>query len=159
MLRRGVSGPGEGLGVDVDLGATNVAARLRACLGPLVRKVRSMRGESDLTLAQASLLARIDREGPTTAAKLAAVEMIRPQSAAQVIMVLQEKGFVGRTPDPDDSRRMIVAVTPAGREWVQDTRAAWNERLANVLAAEFSPAELRRLSAAIPLLERLRDVL
>lgn len=137
----------------------DVASQLRACLGPLVRKVRGLREESDLTLAQASMLARIARHGPTSAAELAAIEMIRPQSAAQVIMALERQGFVARTPDPADSRRVIVQTTQKGSDWVADTRAVWNERLAKVIAAEFTTAEQRRLAGAVELLERLRDVL
>lgn len=142
-----------------DQGALDVASRLRACLGPLVRKVRGLREASDLTLGQASMLARIAREGPTTAANLAAVEMIRPQSAAQVVLVLEDRGLVHRSTDPHDSRRMIVAVTPEGAAWVTNTRAVWNERLAAVIGSQFSAAERRRLAAALPLLERLRDVI
>jgi len=137
----------------------DIASRLRACLGPLVRKVKGLREDTDLTLAQASLLARIDRDGPTTAGELAAAEMIQRQSAAQLVNALEGRGLVRRRPDPGDARRVIVTTTPEGREWVRGDRAAWNERLSRVIAAEFSPDELRRLAGAIPLLERLRDVL
>ncbi len=77
-----------------------------------------------------------------------------------MIVVLQDQGFVERFPDPGDSRRMIVRATPWGMDWVTDTRALWNGRLATVIAAEFTATEQRRLAAAIPpLLERLRDAL
>lgn len=142
-----------------DLDTLDVAARLRACLGPLVRKVRGLREDGDMTLGQASMLARVAQKGPTTVATLAAIEMIRPQSAAQVVLALEAKGYVDRTVDPDDSRRMIVAVTTKGADWVADTREAWNERFASAIAAELTTAEQRRLAAAIPLLERLREVL
>ncbi|MCE0762051.1 MarR family transcriptional regulator [Pseudonocardia kujensis] len=139
--------------------ALDVAARLRACLGPLVRKVRGLREDGDLTLGQASMLARVAQKGPTTVASLAAIEMIRPQSAAQVVQALEAKGYVDRRTDPDDSRRLIVEVTSKGSDWVTDTREAWNGRFAAVIATELSAAEQRRLAAAIPLLERLREVL
>lgn len=134
-----------------------IAMRLRTCLGPLVRKVRALRAESDLTLAQVSLLARIDRDGPTTAATLAAAELIRPQSAADVLTVLERKGFVRRTVDPKDARRMIITITTKGKTRAVGIRRSIVDRLAATIGSEFTPPEQQILLAAVPLLERLRE--
>lgn len=139
--------------------AETIAARLRALLGPLVRKVRALRTESELTLAQLSLLARIDRHGPTSAADLAAAELITRQSAAGLIAVLEEKGFISREADPDDGRRLIVKMTPHGTDWMLGVRRSIVDRLATTIGTEFTPDEQELLLKAIPLMERLREVL
>lgn len=139
--------------------AEAIAARLRTLLGPLVRKVRALRTESELTLAQLSLLARIDRHGPTTAADLAAAELITRQSAAGLIAALEEKGFISREADPDDGRRLIVKMTPYGADWMLGVRRSIVDRLATTIGAEFTPDEQELLLKAIPLMERLREVL
>jgi DNA-binding MarR family transcriptional regulator len=136
-----------------------IAARLRTCLGPLVRKVRALRTESELTLAQLSLLARIDRQGRTTAADLAAAELITRQSAAGLITVLEEKGFISREVDPDDGRRLIVTMTPYGVDWMMGVRRSIVDRLATTIGTEFTPDEQELFLKALPLLERLREVL
>jgi DNA-binding MarR family transcriptional regulator len=139
--------------------AEAIATRLRTCLGPLVRKVRALRTESELTLAQLSLLARIDRHGPTTAVDLAAAELITRQSAAGLITALEEKGFISREVDPDDGRRLIVTMTPYGADWMMGVRRSIVDRLATTIGTEFTPDEQELFLKAIPLLERLREAL
>lgn len=136
-----------------------IASRLRTCLGPLTRKVRALRTESDLTLAQLSLLTRIERDGPTTAVDLAAAEMIKPQSAAGLIVALEDKSLVSRSTDPTDRRRTIVVVAPKGQQLVSGVRRSIVDRLATTIAGEFDAEEQDQLLAAVPLLERLREVL
>jgi DNA-binding MarR family transcriptional regulator len=121
--------------------------------------VRALRTESELTLAQLSLLARIDRQGRTTAADLAAAELITRQSAAGLITVLEEKGFISREVDPDDGRRLIVTMTPYGVDWMMGVRRSIVDRLATTIGTEFTPDEQELFLKAIPLLERLREVL
>jgi DNA-binding MarR family transcriptional regulator len=49
----------------------------------------------------------------------------------------------------------VLSVTEAGRDVLQDKRNARTGQLAQALSAGFTPAELRQLMAAAPLLERL----
>ena len=49
----------------------------------------------------------------------------------------------------------MLSVTGAGRQVLRDKRNARTEQLAKALAAGFTPAEVRQLAAAAPLLERL----
>jgi hypothetical protein len=48
-------------------------------------------------------------------------------------------------------------VTAAGRRLLGARRSARAEQLARALEAEFTSAELRRLQASVPLLERLAE--
>ena len=50
---------------------------------------------------------------------------------------------------------MVISVTEAGRQVLRNRRDARTEQLAQALSAGFTPAELRQLMAAAPLLERL----
>ncbi|HEY6638663.1 MAG TPA: MarR family transcriptional regulator [Solirubrobacterales bacterium] len=65
---------------------------------------------------------RFDREGPVSVSDLAAAEKVRPQSMAQTVGELEADGLVKRRPDPDDRRRALVDLTPAGRETLEDDR-------------------------------------
>ena len=132
-----------------------IAAGLRAALGPLVRRLRQVRPDDELTLSQTSAMVRLDREGPATASELAAREGIRPQSMWSIVGRLEERGLVSRTQDPDDGRRMVVTLTDAGRDGLTGARAERGRRLAAAVAAELTPDEQRLLAAAIPLLERI----
>ena len=52
-----------------------------------------------------------------------------------------------------------VSVTAAGQQTVWSRRAARTERLAQALTSGFAPAEVARLAAAVPLIERLADLI
>jgi DNA-binding MarR family transcriptional regulator len=132
-----------------------VAAALRVSIGLLLRRLRQVQVEGELTLPESSALVRLDRGGPTTPSELAKLEQISPQSMGATLAALEARGLVERRPDPRDGRRVVLSVTEAGRDVLLDKRNARARQLAQALSAGFTPAELRQLMAAAPLLERL----
>jgi len=128
---------------------------LRVSIGLLVRRLRQVQAEGELTLPETSALARLDRGGPTTATALAKVEQISPQSMGATLGALEERGLVERGPDPEDGRRAVISATGAGLETLRNRRNARTEQLAQALASGFTRSELKQLMAAAPLLERL----
>lgn len=79
--------------------AEQTAEELQLALGMLLRQVRNAVG-GGVSLSQMSVLKRLDRLGPTTAADLARAEKIRPQSVIATVNALQTEGLVARTPTP-----------------------------------------------------------
>jgi DNA-binding MarR family transcriptional regulator len=138
-----------------DPDAGQVAAALRVSIGLLLRRLRQVQVEGELTLPESSALVRLDRGGPTTPGELAKLEQISPQSMGATLAALEARGLVERRPDPRDGRRVVLSVTEAGRDVLLDKRNARARQLAQALSAGFTPAELRQLMAAAPLLERL----
>jgi DNA-binding MarR family transcriptional regulator len=134
---------------------TDVAGALRASIGLLLRRLRQVRAEGELTLPESAALTRLDRGGPSTASALARLEQISPQSMGATLGALEAHGLIERRPDPQDGRRVVLSITDAGRQVLQNKRNARTERLAKALAAGFTPSELGQLQAAAPLLERL----
>ncbi len=137
----------------------DVAAALRVSVGLLHRRMRQVRPEGELTLPETSALARLDRGGPATPGALAKQEQISPQSMGATLAALEARGLVARRADPGDGRRAVMSLTAAGRQVLQDKRAARTQQLARALSAGFTPAELGQLMAATPLLERLAQSL
>ena len=133
----------------------DIAAALRVSVGMLLRRLRQVRPDDELTLPESSALARLDRTGPATPGALAKVEQISPQSMGATLAGLEARGLVARHPDPADGRRVVLSVTEAGLQLLRDKRGARTEQLAQALSAGFTAAELRQLAAAAPLLERL----
>jgi DNA-binding MarR family transcriptional regulator len=138
-----------------DPDVTDVARALRASIGLLLRRMRQVQAEGELTLPESAALTRLDRGGSSTASALARLEQISPQSMGATLSALEARGLVERRPDPGDGRRVLLSVTSAGRQVLQSKRNARTERLAKALAAGFTPSEVRQLEAAAPLLERL----
>lgn len=136
-----------------------VAAAVRIAAGMLMRKLRQVPAADDLTLAETSALARLDRGGPATSSDLAKLDRISPQSMGATIAALEHRGLIVRRRDPGDGRRVMLSVSEAGRQVVNDRRSARTERIAQVLRGGFTDAELGQLQAVAPLLERLAEKL
>jgi DNA-binding MarR family transcriptional regulator len=138
-----------------ELDAGQVAAALRVSIGLLLRRLRQVRVEGELTLPESSALVRLDRGGPATPSALARLEQISPQSMGATLAALESRGLIERRPDPRDGRRSVMSVTVAGKQILGDKRNARAEQLARALSAGFTQPELRQLMEAAPLLERL----
>lgn len=63
-------------------------------------------------------------DGPPTLKELAAACDSSHQNVKQIIVKLQEKGFVNVEKDIDDARAMRITVTPKYDEWEEANRAA-----------------------------------
>ena len=138
-----------------ELDVHDIAAALRVSIGLLLRRLRQVRPDDEITVPESSALARLDRTGPATPGALAKVEQISPQSMGATIASLEARGLVERHADPADGRRVVLSVTGAGLELLRNKRGARTEQMAQALSAGFTAAELRQLAAAAPLLERL----
>jgi DNA-binding MarR family transcriptional regulator len=132
-----------------------LAHDLRETLGRLIRRLRASPGA--LPVAHSTVLSRLDRDGPAGTSDLAAAERMRPQSMAQTVHDLEAAGFISRRPDPDDGRRALVELTPAGLEALTGARARREDWLNEVLERDFTAAERKTLRDALALLERIAD--
>src|ERR1700690_2307768 len=97
-----------------DPNVDEVAGALMVSVGLLVRRLRQVQTEGELTIPERSALARLDRGGPMTATELAKIEQISPQSMGATLGALEASGLVVRRPDPDDGRRAVITMTRAG---------------------------------------------
>jgi DNA-binding MarR family transcriptional regulator len=102
-----------------------------------------------------SALSQLDKGGPTSASALAAIERVRPQSMAATLAVLAERGLIGRSPDPDDGRRQLVALNPLGHDFIAGDRQHREEWLASALRQTYTEDERQTIITALALLDRL----
>lgn len=112
---------------------------------------------SGLSRSQAFTLGYIEehQENGVIARELSEMSGTTPASVASLLQGLEERGYITRTPSPDDSRVKLISVTPEGAEVVagfQNDLAAEQERTFSVLDTE----EQDRL---IALLRRVADTL
>ena len=74
---------------------------------------------------------------------------------AATLGVLDELGYLTRTPDPADRRRVVIGLSEAGSDTVRGILQHRDEWLAQSLADALSPAELDAVTRALPLLQRV----
>ena len=135
-------------------GHAELASALRVSLLRAVRRLRSQRVNTAATLSQLSALATVGKCGPLSAGEIAAVERVQPPSMTKILASLESSGWVERSSHPDDRRQSIIAITSAGRELLAEESRARDEWLAKRLV-EFSVEDLRKLSDALEVLDRL----
>ncbi len=131
------------------------ATRLRVLIGRLRRHMQDASAVGELTSGQASALARLAINEPSSTSALAGAERVRPQSMAATVSALEEQGLIRREPDPADGRRQLIFLTPAGRAHAQGARAAREEWLTTTLSQRLSESELALVHEALTLLERI----
>ena len=134
-----------------------LAGELRILIGKLRRRLREESHLGDITMSQASVLSRLEREGPTTVSSLARAEGMRPQSMAATVLALSEAQMVTGSPDPLDGRQTILTLTDSCRAWIAASRAAREDWLARTLETRLTPAEVTELNSAVALLKRLTE--
>ncbi len=93
--------------------AVRASQQVRSVIGKLRRRLRAAAGTGDFTLTQASTVGRLlDSAGAgLTTSDLAAAEGMRHQSMATTIAALAAEGLVERRRDPEDGRRLLIALT------------------------------------------------
>jgi len=101
---------------------------LMQSIGLLVRRIRAAAASHELSLTESSVLSRLSKEGPATAANLARSEGMKPQSMGTTVAALEEMGLVERKPHPTDGRQMNVQLTAKGiavRKSAKDAKMTW----------------------------------
>ena len=135
--------------------AVHASQEVRAVIGRLRRRIRAAGGTDDISLTQASVLARLtDNEG-LSASDLATAEGMRHQSMTTTVAALADLGLVERRPDPGDGRRRLIALTAEGRRRAEAGRQARGEWLATELQRKCTEEERQTVIAAMAVLERL----
>ena len=132
-----------------------LASRLRLAVVRLNRRLRAQRDvEAVVTLTQLSAMASLHRHGPMTPGELATCERVQPPSMTKVIAALTERGFVDRSPHPTDGRQTVVALTEAGRDYV-DAEVSARERWLEAQLAQLTPDERALLRRAVDIIDRI----
>ena len=124
----------------------------------LARRLRSARAVDAMSDAQLAVLATLRMHGRRTITALAERERVTAPSMTSMINGLEEQGFVIRTPDAEDRRRVQVDITEAGTEIVAQTIKRRDELLAEMLGElDFTEQELTTLREASALMRKVVD--
>lgn len=102
---------------------------------------------------QAAVLVCIER-GAASAGEIAEREKISAPTVSRTIASLVDAGWVSRTGNPADGRRIILSITESGRRALEETRKAREEWMSKRLK-QLGDEEVALLEAALPVLERV----
>ncbi|HEY0812816.1 MAG TPA: MarR family transcriptional regulator [Pseudonocardia sp.] len=127
---------------------------LAAGLDELVTLLPRLTPHGGLSLVAASTLATLERRGPARITELAEAQNVTQPAMTGLVGRLAAQGLVERSPDRDDRRGVLVAVTQAGRTLLAARRGERAEALADLLHG-LDVADRAALAAALPALGRL----
>jgi DNA-binding MarR family transcriptional regulator len=142
---------------DKELRAVEEASGLRVALLRIQRQLRS-KTASDITPSQSSALARIEQSGPVRLGSLAELEGTTAASMSRIIDSLADRRLIERVADPLDGRASLVRLSPEGGALLHELRARSTEVMRRAMTG-LSEEEQRVLRRAVPVLERLSDLL
>ncbi len=135
---------------------STAASDLRMATFRLARRLRSQRAVDTMSDGQFAVLAALSTHGQHTLGELADRERVSAPSMNRTVNGLEESGYLTRTADPDDRRKVNIALTDAGSAVVDETvrrRDSWLEEALSELTADqrallATAAELMREVAA-----------
>jgi DNA-binding MarR family transcriptional regulator len=130
------------------------ASRLRIATFRLARRMRTQRAVDSMSDGQFAVLAALWTHGPHTLGELADRERVSAPSMNRTVNCLQESGYITRSADENDGRKVVIALTDAGRSIVDETarrRDAWVEAALAGLTAK----ERATIARAAEIMERM----
>jgi DNA-binding MarR family transcriptional regulator len=138
-----------------------LARDLRLAIGRIARRLRRLYVDADegTSFLELAVLQRLHRDGPASPGTLAGDEGVTSAAVAAALTRLSSKELLAREPSPQDGRRAVVTITAAGRATLARRESASVNRIDEVLSGQLSDVERSRLSAVIPLLERIANEL
>jgi DNA-binding MarR family transcriptional regulator len=114
-------------------------------------------GPREISLTAASTLSTLDRTGARRLTDLAVIEGVTQPSMSVLVTGLEAAGLAERRPDPADKRVVLVALTPAGHDYIRTRRRAGAATFADLID-KLPDDEAASLAAAVPAMNRLREI-
>jgi DNA-binding MarR family transcriptional regulator len=139
--------------------AIHVAIRLRAAVASLGRQLRATAAADGPGMAKLGVLGQLYRLGPMTPTRLAQLERVRLQTLTRLLAELATDRLIRRRADPDDARRSVLSIAPAGVRLLSADIRRREASLAAAIATHLDAHERHALLAACRLIDRVGEVL
>jgi DNA-binding MarR family transcriptional regulator len=139
--------------MEITGGVEELAGALDERLRKLARIVRHQ-VDYGLSLTSATVLARLHEAGPQRVTDLAALELVAQPTMTTIVGRLEARGYVARTRDAADRRVVTVALTPEGREKLEQLRSGRTDFLAGHMTG-LTDDDRATLAAALPVLDQI----
>src|SRR6202167_435260 len=134
------------------------AARLRAAVNRIARRLRPTKAGAGLTPTQISVLETVSRRGPIRLSDLAVVEDVNPTMLSRVAGKLEDLGLIRRHQHPGDGRAALLGLTEKGERVLERMRSERTDQLSIEFDALDDGAR-QQLLDALPVLEALAESL
>lgn len=144
---------------DLDCSPMGPIGRLKRCAMLLEPQIEVAFIRHDLVRWEFDMLATLRRAGAPfilSPTQLFSTLMITSGTMTHRLKALEKRGFISRLPDPNDARSMLVALTPEGRERIDEAVETHVENERQLLAG-LTTAQRQQLDQSLALLMRLLE--
>src|SRR3954447_20821903 len=138
------------------LSTHDLSSALRVAVARLSRRLRAEKEDDELSDSQTAALGYLVREGSAAIGRLSEYERVTPPSMNRTVNRLEDAGYVERTADAGDGRKVVVVPTQRGVALVAETRRrrdAWLHQRLRTLG----PDERATLAEAARIMRELAD--
>lgn len=119
----------------------SIIADYRAFMGQMKCAMSDRLVRLGISMAQLNIMYTLQRNGEMPMSRLADVLNVSLSNATGLIDRMEERGFIERTRVPEDRRIVLVRVTPAGNQVIEENDALSDELLRTVLG-QLDPDQL-----------------
>ena len=126
-----------------------------AVMAHIFLPLRSHESFNELTEAQKKILFFLSIKGPQKMSDIARQISVTMSGATGIVDRLVRAGLVRRENDPSDRRGILIELTPAGHQLIQEIKKLHEQRLEEVLES-LAPDQRHELIAAF---ERIHQIL
>ncbi|MFR0359236.1 MarR family winged helix-turn-helix transcriptional regulator [Streptomyces sediminimaris] len=137
----------------------DLATNLCVVGGRLARRMRHLYADGELAFPEISVLARLHTSGPCSQSELSNHEKLLPQALVPTLASLERRGFIVRGRDARDRRKTTITLTAAGTAALASQAQSVTQSIGHALSNALAPDERAQLTAAMPLLARIADLL
>lgn len=116
--------------------------------------IREMLSQSDINEQKWRVLRVLEERGPSELTQVAKDACLLLPSLTRIIRAMEDEGLATRATDPDDRRKSIATITPAGRTLIKTHMAESNAIFAR-LERDFGHDKLEQLLDLLDELQRL----
>jgi DNA-binding MarR family transcriptional regulator len=101
-----------------------------------------------ITAAQLQLLAALTKEPGSSGARISRFCQVTPQTTHALLAAAEGRGWVRRSPHPENAHTLLATLTPQGRR-IFSRGKALAIRLQSRMLSSLTRAEVRRLEAVL----------
>ncbi|MGI5217054.1 MarR family winged helix-turn-helix transcriptional regulator [Nocardia sp. CA-290969] len=132
-------------------GTPDDVATLYHLLTWINRTLRTRGSGGNLSAGVASALWTIVNHAPIRLSALAERESVSAPTMSRLVAALEDRGYIERTPDPDDGRARLLKPTPTGIELIADARSRKAQLLTEAVEG-LDPDDRRTVSRGLTIL-------
>jgi DNA-binding MarR family transcriptional regulator len=129
---------------------------LRTAVARMYSRFRSERADGELGDAALSVVIALEKNGPMTLTELSERARVTPGSMSQTVNRLAGGGYLTRSKDPADGRRVLLAATADGKR-ISVAARAHRESWLNGRLAALTDDDRATLARAAALIRRIAD--